>query len=269
MVHLDSGLAETIDYFNELLHRAYYALEPSLTDGTIQFDVKLSDHEMLEIPDHLECLRWRVKKTPRNEIEHIITECSDAVSVINTLSKSSSQPNIDEIRKAREMFQRIGSALHWVLLVESGQAPVSRTGLGYIIPRSFPLHIRQAILNLQRAGGSDESIAQLIIEGQKEATRRQEEAARRQEEAARRQEHRESMLVHKEPLSERATMIYEKLRSLESHQAMTLPKIQEWYENETGKNLDEGTWKKIRKELLAYGLMNRPRAGYYIRCDDK
>lgn len=126
MVHLDSGLAETIDYLNKLLHRAYYALEP-LTDGTIQFDVKLSDHEMLDIPDRLECLRWRVKKTPVNEIERIITECSDAVSVIDAFSKNSSQPDINEIRKAREMFQRIGSALLRILLVESGQKPVSTT----------------------------------------------------------------------------------------------------------------------------------------------
>lgn len=72
-----------------------------------------------------------------------------------------------------------------------------------------------------------------------------------------------------QPMSERAAMIFEKLRSLEPHQAMTLPKVQKWYEEKTKKNLDEGTWKKIRKELLPYGLKNRPRAGYYIRSNAK
>lgn len=73
----------------------------------------------------------------------------------------------------------------------------------------------------------------------------------------------------RKPLSERSAMIYKKLRSLKPHQAMTTPKIQEWYERETGKNLDEGTWNKIRKALLPYGLKNSPRVGYYIRGDDE
>ena len=66
------------------------------------------------------------------------------------------------------------------------------------------------------------------------------------------------------PLPAGAALIYEKLRSLEPHQAMTLPQIQEWYEDKTGKNLDEGTWKRWRPELEAYGMTNRPGPGYYI-----
>jgi hypothetical protein len=67
------------------------------------------------------------------------------------------------------------------------------------------------------------------------------------------------------PLSKRAVPIYERLRSLKEHEAMTLPEIQEWYANKTNKELDDGTWKRIRKELEPYGLRNRANVGYYIR----
>lgn len=67
-----------------------------------------------------------------------------------------------------------------------------------------------------------------------------------------------------QPLPPEAGLIYEKLRSLERHQAMTLPAIQRWYEATTEKNLDEGTWKRWRPELEAYGMKNRPKVGYYI-----
>jgi len=67
------------------------------------------------------------------------------------------------------------------------------------------------------------------------------------------------------PLSKTAKPIYEKLKGLAEHEAMTLPEIQNWYESEFQKNLDEGTWKDVRKELKPYGLRNKPRIGYYIR----
>ncbi|MCJ7729847.1 MAG: hypothetical protein MUO27_08245 [Sedimentisphaerales bacterium] len=76
--------------------------------------------------------------------------------------------------------------------------------------------------------------------------------------------------VKLQPLTPKALVIYEKLCSLKTYDAMTLPKIQNWFFSEyqknikLPKNLDEGTWKDIRKELLPYGLMNKPKVGYYI-----
>ncbi len=74
------------------------------------------------------------------------------------------------------------------------------------------------------------------------------------------------------PLTTRAKIIKDKLLSLEDDDAMTLPQIQEWYETQanlpkdTPKTLDEGTWKRVRKELLPYGLENaRGNRGYYFR----
>lgn len=66
------------------------------------------------------------------------------------------------------------------------------------------------------------------------------------------------------PLSKRAGIIYEKLDSLPPYKGMTTSEIQDFFFEQTGKNLDEGTWKKHRKELEAYGLKNARRIGYYI-----
>lgn len=66
------------------------------------------------------------------------------------------------------------------------------------------------------------------------------------------------------PLSKAAALIYEKLLTLKPHEAMLTREIQDWYEEATGSNLDEGTWKNLRKEMELYGLKNRPRVGYYI-----
>jgi hypothetical protein len=76
-----------------------------------------------------------------------------------------------------------------------------------------------------------------------------------------------------QPLTHKARIIYNKLASLPEGHAMLTGEIQKWYETEydensdedTGRNLDDGTWKKIRKELLPYGLQNKPRVGYFIR----
>lgn len=72
-----------------------------------------------------------------------------------------------------------------------------------------------------------------------------------------------------EPLSKRARIVYERLLTLKRHEAMTFPEIQDYYESETEKNLDEGTWKDLRRELGPYGLQNRPKVGYYIRPPQK
>jgi hypothetical protein len=66
------------------------------------------------------------------------------------------------------------------------------------------------------------------------------------------------------PLTRKARLIYDKLYALKPQEAMTMPEIQDWIYNEHSINLDEGTWKDIRKELIPYGLKNRPRVGYYI-----
>lgn len=68
----------------------------------------------------------------------------------------------------------------------------------------------------------------------------------------------------RQPLSLGAARIFEKLCTLKTHEAMTGPAIQRWYEDETRTNLDEGTWKRWRLELLAWGMKNRPKVGYYI-----
>jgi len=77
----------------------------------------------------------------------------------------------------------------------------------------------------------------------------------------------EQKLTSPLPLCKGAVPIYEHLRLLESHLAMTFPEIQKWYENRDPNNwtpLDEGTWKRWRVELEMYGMENRPNVGYYI-----
>jgi hypothetical protein len=69
----------------------------------------------------------------------------------------------------------------------------------------------------------------------------------------------------KPPLTKRTYKIYEKLCSLEQGQAMTTPDIQEWWYKETGKQLDEGEFKRIRRALKPYGMKNMPKVGYYIK----
>ncbi len=53
---------------------------------------------------------------------------------------------------------------------------------------------------------------------------------------------------------------------------MTLPQIQDWYETTAldqkklaarrAETLDEGTWKRVRRELPPYGLIHRGNVGY-------
>ena len=68
----------------------------------------------------------------------------------------------------------------------------------------------------------------------------------------------------RKPLTKKARLIRNKLESLREGEGMTTPELQDWYYDEYEKNLDEGTWKNIRKELLPYGLKNAPKIGYYF-----
>jgi hypothetical protein len=68
-----------------------------------------------------------------------------------------------------------------------------------------------------------------------------------------------------EPLTKKARRVYEKLCSLKVYEAMTTPELQDWYYETYQENLDEGTFKDIRKELIPYGVENKPRVGYFIR----
>ena len=68
-----------------------------------------------------------------------------------------------------------------------------------------------------------------------------------------------------EPVSKNARLIYEKLITLQEHEAMTRPQILDWLADEKEIFLDEGTFNKIRKELKPYNLENKPRIGYFIR----
>jgi len=67
-----------------------------------------------------------------------------------------------------------------------------------------------------------------------------------------------------EPLSKNARLIYEKLKSLPKHEAMTRTEILDWLGDKHEVYMDEGTFNKKRKELLPYGLKNKPRIGYWF-----
>ena len=68
-----------------------------------------------------------------------------------------------------------------------------------------------------------------------------------------------------EPLSPKARLIYEKLLGLKQSEAMTTPEILDWLSREHQKDIDEGTFGKLLKEIKPYGLKNKPRIGYYIQ----
>ncbi len=75
----------------------------------------------------------------------------------------------------------------------------------------------------------------------------------------------------RKPLTKRARIIWSHLQSLGDGEAMQLPEIQEWYETQAdlravvSKLLDEGVWKRVRKELLPYGLQNTRGRGYWVK----
>ena len=70
----------------------------------------------------------------------------------------------------------------------------------------------------------------------------------------------------RQPLTHKARLVRDKLESLRDGEAMTRKEILDWL----GKlpdpiYMDEGTFNKIRKELIPYGLKNKKRVGYYLQ----
>jgi hypothetical protein len=67
------------------------------------------------------------------------------------------------------------------------------------------------------------------------------------------------------PLGENARLLYEYLIYLPEHEAMTGPKILDWFMQKHSKNVDQGTLtKEIIPALKPYGIENTPRIGYQI-----
>lgn len=70
----------------------------------------------------------------------------------------------------------------------------------------------------------------------------------------------------KPPLGEIATLIYEKLKTLPEHKAMTLPVIAQWLNDEHRINLDDTTIRTNHMpQLKPYGLYHKKRIGYCLR----
>ncbi len=72
------------------------------------------------------------------------------------------------------------------------------------------------------------------------------------------------------PLTSKAQAVYELLKTLPPGRAMTGPEILErldYKEPDPKKRvrMDDGTFKRVCKELRPYGLSNRPRVGYYLK----
>lgn len=70
----------------------------------------------------------------------------------------------------------------------------------------------------------------------------------------------------KQPLGEVAALLYEKLKSLPEHKAMTIPQILDWLSEKHNIEMDEGTLRRNHLEQLKpYGLVNTRRIGYHLR----
>lgn len=71
-----------------------------------------------------------------------------------------------------------------------------------------------------------------------------------------------------DPLPKAPRLLYEKLKSLKPHEAMTTDEILDWLSNKHEKHISESTlYKTYLKPLKPYGLKNKPKTGYYIRED--
>jgi len=69
----------------------------------------------------------------------------------------------------------------------------------------------------------------------------------------------------REPLTEKAKLVYEKLKGLQKHEAMTGPAILNWFSAEHDLEIDSATLRSsYLKPLKAYGLKNKPKVGYYL-----
>lgn len=70
----------------------------------------------------------------------------------------------------------------------------------------------------------------------------------------------------KPPLGEIAALIYEKLKNLPEHNAMNLPMIAQWLNDEHEINIDESTIRTNHiPQLQPYGLYHKKRIGYCLR----
>lgn len=69
----------------------------------------------------------------------------------------------------------------------------------------------------------------------------------------------------KPPLGEVATLLYEKLKSLPGHIALTTSELLDWLSKEHDREMDEATLRRHLRQLIPYGIQNDRRIGYYIR----
>ena len=74
-------------------------------------------------------------------------------------------------------------------------------------------------------------------------------------------------ILYPEPLPEKACLIYEKLVSLEKHEAMTQNQILDWLSKEHNILIDNSTLKGHFKTIktAGYNLQHKAKTGYYIR----
>ncbi len=74
----------------------------------------------------------------------------------------------------------------------------------------------------------------------------------------------------REPLRAPAAKAYEMLLGLPEHRAMTTREILDALGSRHNIYIDESTWTKdVAPELVAYGMKNRRRVGYYIPIEER
>ncbi len=71
--------------------------------------------------------------------------------------------------------------------------------------------------------------------------------------------------VEREPLSPTAKTLYDILQGIPKNQGLIGQELIAQYEQKTGKDLSsENFFRRYRKELIPWGLKNKPRIGYYL-----
>lgn len=69
----------------------------------------------------------------------------------------------------------------------------------------------------------------------------------------------------REPVTKRAGLILDKLRSLPEQKGMTTSALLAWLSKEHNDDVDDKTLRRKLKELEPYGLQNKPKIGYFVR----
>jgi hypothetical protein len=69
----------------------------------------------------------------------------------------------------------------------------------------------------------------------------------------------------KEPVSKRAGLILDKLKSLPEHEAMNTAALLAWLSKFHHDDIDDATLRRTLREMKPYGLLNKPKIGYYLR----